>query len=186
VFFPTAYPTKGHPAAGLVAAEKMMLDNVAKQFKNFGLYEHKAGLVIVGYADVRGSRHYNQSLSERRAALIRDYLVSKGVPATELTIRAEGKDKQLDQRTVEAQLSRADKKPAEWMTKNGKTTWLAYNRRADLVLEPTGQQSALVYPADTTDALVVWQRKEPVLSKVESASKPAAGTAQASLNQSGN
>jgi outer membrane protein OmpA-like peptidoglycan-associated protein len=186
VFFPTNYPTIGHPKAGLVTAEKMVLDSIATQFKNFGLYEHKAGLVVVGHADVRGSRRYNEALSKRRAELIRDYLISKGVPADELTIRAEGKDKQLDQKTVEAQLSKTDTKPAKWMTKNEKTTWLAYNRRTDLVLEPTGQQSALVYPNGTTEAMLVWQRKEPPLKKVESASSTTASVAQASLNQSGN
>jgi OmpA family/PEGA domain len=185
VFFPTAYPTKGHPKAGLVEAEKMVLDNIATQFKSFGLYERKAGLVVVGYADVRGSRKYNQALSERRAELIRDYLISKGVPADEVTVRAEGKDKQLDQKTVETQVSKAGKKPA-WMTKNEKTTWLAYNRRTDLVLEPTGQRSQLTYPSDTTGAMLVWERKEPPLNKVESVSKPSAGVAQASLNQPGN
>jgi outer membrane protein OmpA-like peptidoglycan-associated protein len=186
VFFPTNYPTNRHPKAGLVAAEKMVLDSIATQFKNFGLYEHKPGLVVVGYADVRGSRLYNKSLSERRAELIRDYLISKGVPANELTIRAEGKDKQLDQKTIEAQLSKADNKPAAWMTQNEKTTWLAYNRRADLVLEPTGQQSALMYPNDATEARLVWQRREPPLKKVESASTPSTSVQQATLGESGN
>ena len=72
-FYPTAYPTKRHPGVGLLADEKMTLDNIATQFKNFGIYEHNASLVVIGYADARGSRRYNNALSERRAALIRDY-----------------------------------------------------------------------------------------------------------------
>jgi OmpA family protein/PEGA domain-containing protein len=186
IFYPTAYPTRRHPKAGLVAAEKMTLGNVATQFRNFGLYEHKAGLVVIGYADVRGSRKYNMALSERRAALIRDYLISKGVPAEDISIRAEGKGKQMDEKVVQAQLSKSDQKPHNWMTKEKKTTWLAYNRRADLVLEPTGEQSALMYPSDTSDARIVWQRKEPTLKKVELASNPSARVERASLNQSGN
>ena len=56
---------------------------------------------------------YNNALSERRAALIRDYLVAKGVPANEITIRAEGKDKQIDQENVDELLSKGDTKPAQ-------------------------------------------------------------------------
>ena len=40
---------------------------------------------------MRGSNTYNKALSARRAALVRDYLISKGIPADEIKIRAEGK-----------------------------------------------------------------------------------------------
>jgi hypothetical protein len=187
VFYPTAYPTKHHPKVGLVADEKMTLDNIATQFKNFGIYEHNASLVVVGYADMRGSRKYNNALSERRAALIRDYLISKGIPADEIKIRAEGKDKQIDQKMAEALLAQSDPKMAKWMVKDKKITWLAFNRRADLVLEPTGQQSAKIYPADAPDARIVWQRPEPPLKKVEVLSRmPATRVQQASAGNSGN
>ena len=169
IYFPTAYPTKQNPQAGLVLSEKMALDNLATQFKTFGLYEHNASLLVIGYADVRGSNEYNQALSQRRAALIRNYLVSKGVPADDIKIRAEGKTKQLDQKTVDILDSKNSQQPEKWMTKNAKTTWLAYNRRADLVLEPTGQQSTMYYPVDTPYTKLVWQRPEPSLKKIESA-----------------
>jgi hypothetical protein len=178
LFFPTAYPTKHHPRMGLVAAEKTTLDTIAAQFKNYGLYEHNASLVVVGYADVRGSGKYNYALSERRATLVRDYLVSRGIPADEIKIRAEGKDKQLDREKVDVLLAKTSSKPSKWMVKHEKTTWLAYNRRADLVLEPTGQQSAKVYPADAPDARLVWQRREPSLKKVEMDSKASATSVQ--------
>jgi hypothetical protein len=187
VFYPTAYPTKHHPKVGLLTDEKRKLDSIATQFKNFGLYEHNASLVVIGYADVRGSRQYNTALSERRAALIRDYLVSRGIPAGEIKVRAEGKDNQLDQKMAEMLLAKNDLKPAKWMVKDKKITWLAYNRRADLVLEPTGQQSAKIYPADSSDARIAWQRREPPLKKVEKLSKaPTASIQQASAGTSGN
>jgi len=187
VFYPTAYPTKRHPKIGLLADEKMTLDNIATQFKNFGLYEHNASLVVIGYADVRGSRQYNAALSQRRAALIKDYLVSKGIASDEIKIRAEGKEKQLDLKTSEELLRKNNPKPANWMSKNKKTTWLAYNRRADLVLEPTGQQSAKTYPSGTTDARIVWQRPEPSLKRVEMLSKtPATSSQQARAGNAGN
>ena len=178
LFFPTAYPTKHHPKVGLVAREKISLDNIATQFRNFGMYEQHANLVVIGYADVRGSNKYNQALSARRAALVRDYLISKGIPADEIKIRAEGKDKQMDVRAVEALESRSDETPDKWMMKSEKTTWLAYNRRADLVLEPTGQQSAVIYPTDAADTRIVWQRREPQLKKVEKVSSASATSVQ--------
>jgi hypothetical protein len=181
LFYPTAYPTKHHPHVGLLSDEKMTLDNAATQFKNFALYEHNASLVVIGYADVRGSRKYNKALSERRAALVRNYLVSKGVPADKITVRAEGKDKQIDRKTVKVLLAKNDQNLSKWMTKNEKTAWLAYNRRADLVLEPTGQQSARIYPADLPDARLAWQRREPSLKKVETDSRVSATTQQASV-----
>ncbi len=188
VFYPTAYPTQRHPEIGLLADEKMTLDNIATQFKNFGVYEQHASLVVVGYADVRGPRKYNQALSERRAALIRNYLVAKGVPTDQITIRAEGKDQQLDEKTAATLLSEENSKPATWMVKNKKTTWLAYNRRADLVLEPTSQQSVRAYPTDAPDARIEWERPRPALKKVEllANSSPSATVQQVRAGSSGN
>lgn len=178
LFFPTAYPTKHHPKIGLVASEKMTLDNIATEFRNFRMYEQHANLVVIGHADVRRPSRYNQALSERRAALVRDYLISKGIPADEIKMRAEGKDKQMDVKAVETLQSRNDETPDKWMIKSEKTTWLAYNRRADLVLEPTGRQSAVIYPTDASDTRIVWQRREPQLKKVEMVSNAPATSVQ--------
>jgi hypothetical protein len=186
LFYPTAYPTKTHPKVGLLPSEKEILMNLATQFKNFGMYERKASLVIVGYADVRGARKYNQALSERRAALVRDYLISKGVPADEIGIRAVGKDQQIDLKKVEAFQSKDEQKPEKWMTKDKKTTWLAYNRRADIILEPTAQQSIKMYPNEAADAQLLWQRHEPTLKAVDMASKTSTGVSQARASDSGN
>ena len=50
-----------------------------------------ATAVIEGHTDSRGAAAYNQSLSERRAASVRDYLVSQGgVAADRLTSRGYG------------------------------------------------------------------------------------------------
>lgn len=185
LFYPTAYPTKKHPKAGLLASEKMLLDNLATQFKDFGLYEHKASLMIVGYADVRGSAKYNQALSERRAMLIKNYLVAKGVPADEVTIRAEGKEHPMDAKMVAELQSKDDQKPEKWMTKDKKATWLAYNRRVDIVLQPTGQQSTKMYPNDTASAHLLWQRKEPSLKAVSAASEGGARRGQLSASTGG-
>ena len=186
LFYPTAYPTGKHPQAGLVASETRVLDRLAAQFGYFGKYEQNAKLVIVGHADVRGSSKYNQELSERRVELIKEYLESKGVRAGELETRAEGKQQEIDRKTVEALQARDAQKPEKWMSKHEKATWLAYNRRVDIVLEPTGQESTKAYPNDAVDARLLWQRREPKLKAVTAASQHGVATGQTSANLRGN
>lgn len=45
---------------------------------------------VIGYTDRLGSDEYNQSLSERRAATVRQYLVKKGVPAGRIDAEGRG------------------------------------------------------------------------------------------------
>jgi len=182
LFYPTAYPTKSHPKVGLVASEKKTLENVATQFKNYDTYEGKASLVVVGHADVRGSKNYNQALSARRAALVKDFLVSNGLAADKIQTRAEGKNDQIDAKTVQGLESTDSQKPASWMLKHKKATWLAYNRRADIILEPTGQESTKAYPNQSADTKILWQRPKPSLKQVEQASQVSPGVQQASLS----
>lgn len=47
---------------------------------------------VAGYTDDRGLEEHNHVLSERRADTVRAYLVSKGVPAAQLTARGYGED----------------------------------------------------------------------------------------------
>ncbi|MGB0050845.1 MAG: OmpA family protein, partial [Terracidiphilus sp.] len=184
-FYPTAYPTRRHPKVGLLPSEKAALDSLATQFKNFGDYEQNANLEIVGYADIRGGEKYNQALSERRAELAKAYLVSKGVPASDLEVQAKGKDDQLSIKKVESLQSADSQKPEQWMTKNEKATWLAYNRRVDVVLEPTGQKSTETYPNDAASARLLWQRPMPSLSAVDKVTGSSNGREQASLTKPG-
>jgi OOP family OmpA-OmpF porin len=48
---------------------------------------------IAGHTDSMGSEEYNQGLSERRAASVKDYLTSKGVKATHLTAKGYGESR---------------------------------------------------------------------------------------------
>jgi OmpA family/PEGA domain len=186
LFYPTAYPTRRYPKVGLVPSEKAVLDRLATQFQDFGNYEQHAGLTIVGHADIRGSEKYNQSLSERRAEVAKDYLVSKGVPASELRVEAKGKDNEIALSTVQSLQVRDVQKPEKWMEKNRKATWLAYNRRVDIVLEPTGQESTKMYPNDIASARLLWQRPEPSLSNLAKLGTKLAGTERAGLSTHGN
>lgn len=64
---------------------KAKLDDVAAKSNQLALEV----IIAVGHADRIGSAAYNQKLSEKRAAAVKDYLVSKGIPANR--IYAEGK-----------------------------------------------------------------------------------------------
>ena len=48
---------------------------------------------VEGHTDAKGSREYNLDLSQRRAQAVVDYLVTQGVPASQLTARGYGFDK---------------------------------------------------------------------------------------------
>jgi OmpA family len=171
LFYPTAYPMRKHPKIGLVASERKALAMLAADFKNHQEYDGKANLLIVGHADVRGSKKYNMALSERRAELVKNYLVSKGVPADCIEIRAVGKDQQLNETQVKVLQAKDPQRPEKWMLRHGKATWLAYNRRADVVLQPAGVQSAKIYPNDAMAARILWQPAEPSMRAVEVASR---------------
>ncbi|MCL4716070.1 MAG: OmpA family protein [Hyphomonadaceae bacterium] len=48
------------------------------------------GVVVVGHTDTSGSTTYNQGLSERRASVVRDALVARGIDAAAVTAQARG------------------------------------------------------------------------------------------------
>lgn len=57
---------------------------------------------IEGHTDSRGAEDYNQALSERRTASVRDYLVAKGVAADRLAVVGLGETKPVDTADTEA------------------------------------------------------------------------------------
>lgn len=48
-------------------------------------------VIATGHTDSIGTEKYNQRLSERRAAAVKQYLVSKGIPASKITTIGKGK-----------------------------------------------------------------------------------------------
>jgi OmpA family/PEGA domain len=185
VFYPTNYPRLRHPKVGLVASEERVLSDLAKNFENYTQYEKSAKLTLVAHADVRGSKKYNQELSVRRAEAVKAYLRAHGLSADLITTRAVGKEHQLEMKKVEMLQANNPQKPATWMRRDKRATWLAYNRRVDIVLEPAGQQSAETYPDDAPDARILWARKERSLKRVEAAAKTSVSVAGAHRNPVG-
>lgn len=58
------------------------LDSAAAIINQYG--EYISTITIEGHTDSRGSDAHNQSLSERRANSVREYMIGKGVPAEKL------------------------------------------------------------------------------------------------------
>jgi len=183
VFYPTAYPERRHPKVGLVSSEEQTLEKAAATFKKHEQYDdHQNKLMIVGHADVRGPQKYNLALSDRRAKLVKNYLVSQSIAAGNIQTQAEGTDKQLDRKQVKKLQSQDMQPPQKWMTKRQRATWLAYNRRVDIILEPKGLMSTEAYPNDAPEARVLWEQPVPNLKAVESASKMPHGSEQAQVS----
>ena len=65
---------------------KAKLDDVVGKAKQLNLEV----IIAVGHADRIGSAAYNQKLSEKRAASVKDYLVSKGIPANRIYTEGKG------------------------------------------------------------------------------------------------
>ncbi len=65
---------------------KAKLDDVAGKMGEIKLEV----IIAVGHADRFGSEAYNQQLSERRAAAVKDYLVAKGVEANRVYTEGKG------------------------------------------------------------------------------------------------
>jgi hypothetical protein len=167
VFFPTDYPAKDDPAVGLVRSQQELLTSLASGFKQYLEYDPDAKLSLRGYTDERGTDDYNQSLSELRAQNVKDYLVSQGIAAEKIETSSYGKQKQLNEATVTDLQGRNPNPPHETHARDARTTWLAYNRRVDIVLTPSNAESEQFYPNQTPDFQILWQRPKPARSVVE-------------------
>jgi outer membrane protein OmpA-like peptidoglycan-associated protein len=168
VFFPTDYPTTKYPQLGLVRSQQELLTNLAAAFKQYLEYDPDAKLSLSAYADERGEEEYNQALSELRAQRVKAFLVSQGITADKITTTAKGEGNPLDKATVIDLQSRNPNQPQETRIRNFMATWLAYNRRVDIVLLPTNAESLRFYPNQTPDSEILWQRPKPARSTVES------------------
>jgi len=168
VFFPTDYPTTKYPQIGLVRSQQEVLTNLAATFKQYLEYDPDAKLSLNAYADERGEEGYNQALSDLRAQRVKEFLVSQGIAADKISTSANGDNNPLDKATVIDLQSRNPDQPSETRIRNFMATWLAYNRRVDIVLLPTNAESLRFYPNQDADSEILWQRPKPARSVVKS------------------
>ncbi len=82
VFFETDY-------SELTDQARATLDKQSQWLNNYNRYN----FTIEGHADERGTREYNIALGARRAQTVREYLVSRGVPAQRMRTISYGKER---------------------------------------------------------------------------------------------
>jgi hypothetical protein len=167
VFYPTDYPDAKHPTDGLLKSQEKNLTDLAAGFKKYLEYDETSKLSVTAYADQRGSKRHNQELSERRVERIKQFLVDQGVAADKVETAAYGEERNLSKDEVKGLEEANPAKPPKKRGNAKRTDWLAYNRRADIVLLPSGQKSAQYYPHDATDSDTLWQLAKPRLKKIQ-------------------
>jgi len=175
VYFPTAQPTVAKPTGGLLASQAVTLDTLASDFLQYLKYKPEAHLTLEGHADVRGAKDYNIKLSERRVERTKSYLVEKGVPTDKLEVKAFGFEKNMTAEEVQKQIDAdTELSPAEKqkILKNLLTVRLASNRRVDVTLSTTGEQSIRRFPFSAKDALTLLSRSGGETSKKTAAPAP--------------
>jgi outer membrane protein OmpA-like peptidoglycan-associated protein len=161
IYFPTAQPTVAKPNSGLAPSQAATLDALASDFLQYLKYRPDARLILEGHADIRGAKDYNVKLSERRVERTKSYLVEKGVPADHIETRAFGFEKNMTSEDVKKLIEEdPDLNPAEKqkILKNLLTVRLANNRRVDVTLSTTGEQSVRRFPFNAKDALTLLSR----------------------------
>jgi outer membrane protein OmpA-like peptidoglycan-associated protein len=156
IFFPTAQPTAKNPNGGLLASQQRTLLATANDFKKYLTYKPGESLHLLGHADPRGSKEYNQALSVRRVERVKNFLVEQGVPADHITVEGLGEETPLTaaeirQKADQDQTLTPDQRAR--IVKNAGVVALAVSRRVDITLTTTGQVSERTYPFNAEDVL---------------------------------
>ncbi len=155
IYFQTARPTEANPGGGLVDSQQEVLTALASDFKRYLTFKPDAHLILSGHADRRGSSEYNKALTERRVERAKSFLVEHGVPADSIETRALGKDDNLSAAQVKELIEQNPDLTAEERAKilrNLPVIVLANNRRVDVALSTTGQESVRQYPFNAKDS----------------------------------
>ena len=154
VYFPTGLPSKREPNGGLVPSQQQSLARLANDFKQYLQFRPDAHLILQAHADRRGSKESNKALSERRSNRARQYLMDQGVPAANLETVAYGSEQNLTEPEVRQliagnpDLTEQDRKK---LTRSWRAIVLANNRRVDVMLSTTKQQSTRFFPFNAED-----------------------------------
>jgi outer membrane protein OmpA-like peptidoglycan-associated protein len=162
VFFPTAQPRATHPEGGLVESQQQTLKTLAEDFKGYLAIKPEAHLILTGHADVRGTPEYNQALTERRVNRAKQFLVEQGIAEGGIETRAVGKEQQLSQDQVKDLVQNnpdLTDSQRQRILHDLSTIVLAQNRRVDITLSTTGQQSVKLYPFNAVDSITLLDEK---------------------------
>jgi outer membrane protein OmpA-like peptidoglycan-associated protein/opacity protein-like surface antigen len=162
IYFATARPTAANPTAGLLGSQEQVLVKLAADFTRYLTFKPDAHLILGGHADPRGGAEYNKGLTERRVERTKSFLVQHGVPADHIDTRSYGEEDQLTTEQTKEQIAQnPDITPEERQLMLSKLPILvlANNRRVDVTLSTTGQQSVRRYPFNAKDFLALVSAK---------------------------
>jgi len=158
IYFATARPTVANPTAGLLGSQEQVLVKLAADFTRYLTFKPDAHLILGGHADPRGTVEFNKGLTERRVERTKKFLVEHGVPADHIDTRSYGEEDQLTTEQTKEQIAQnPDVTPQERQLMLDKLPLLvlANNRRVDVTLSTTGQQSVRRYPFNARDFLAL-------------------------------
>ena len=158
IYFATARPTVLNPTGGLVESQQNVLLALARDFSRYLTFKPQAHLILQGHADHRGSEEYNKSLTERRVERTKSFLAEHGVPAGSVETQARGKDDNLSAEQVKQLIEQnpdLSNEERQRLMHNLAVIVLANNRRVDVSLSTTGQQSVRQYPFNAKDSLTL-------------------------------
>ena len=83
--------------SGLTALAKTILNSQA----DWLLINAEYQVLIEGHADEQGTRDYNLALGARRAQIVKEYLISRGVDPNNISIVTYGKERPLENCSAE-------------------------------------------------------------------------------------
>jgi outer membrane protein OmpA-like peptidoglycan-associated protein/opacity protein-like surface antigen len=162
IYFPTAEPTTQNSSGGLLASQRQTLTELASDFGKYLEGKPDAHLILEGHADPRGSVESNQTLSERRVERTRQFLIERGIPASNIETKAFGVQRNLTEAQVNDAVGHSTELTSAERQKildNMTTILLASNRRVDVTLSTTGQRSIRQYPFNAADSLTLLSQK---------------------------
>ncbi len=158
VYFQTARPRVDNPTGGLVESQENVLLKLSRDFNRYLTFKPQAHLILQGHADHRGSPSYNKELTERRVQRTKNVLIAHGVPEANIETQALGEEDNLTPPEVKKLVDENPELSAEERRKidaNLQVIVWANNRRVDVSLNTTGQQSVRQYPFNAKDSLTL-------------------------------
>jgi outer membrane protein OmpA-like peptidoglycan-associated protein len=162
IYFPTGRPTLTNPAADFVESQQGILRSLASDFNRYLASKPQSHLILEGHADRRGSIEYNNALTERRVARTMRFLIEHGVPAANIETRSLGKQENLDAEQVKRLIEQnpdLNNRERQELESNLQTIVWANNRRVDISLNTTGQESTRLYPFNAKDSMTLLSDK---------------------------
>jgi len=177
VYFVTAQPTAKDPTGGLLPSQQQTMMGLATDFKKYREAKPDAHLTLEGHADHRGTPAFNQALTERRVARVKNFLVEQGVPESAIDTKAFGAERNLTTEQVKESVLQT----TELTTEERKRALaridiirMASNRRVDVTLNAGGttETSVRQFPFNAADALTLIGGRESQVKKPATKSAP--------------